>query len=107
MAGRQISVTASVGITLCPADNADPVALLNNADIAMYQAKEQGRNTFKFFTTSMHEEILSYHRIETDLKNAIAEQQFELLYQPQFGSRTIVSMPSRRCCAGTTRCAAA
>ena len=48
--GRQISVTASVGITVCPVDSADPQALLNNADIAMYQAKEQGRNTFKFFT---------------------------------------------------------
>ena len=83
--GRQISVTASVGITVCPVDSADPQALLNNADIAMYQAKEQGRNTFKFFTSSMHEEILSYHRLETDLKNAIAEQQFELVYQPQFG----------------------
>ena len=51
----------------------------------MYQAKEQGRNTFKFFTPSMHEQILSYHRLEADLKNAIADKQFELLYQPQFG----------------------
>ena len=82
--GRQVSVTASVGITLCPADNTDATALLNNADIAMYQAKEQGRNNFKFFTPSMHEEILRYHEIETDLKNAIAQQQFRLLYQPQF-----------------------
>ena len=83
--GRQVSVTASVGITVCPVDSTEPVALLNNADIAMYQAKEQGRNTFKFFTPSMHEEILSHHRIETDLKDAIARGQFELLYQPQFG----------------------
>jgi EAL domain-containing protein (putative c-di-GMP-specific phosphodiesterase class I) len=59
------------------------MALLNNADIAMYQAKEQGRNRFKFFTPSMHEEILRYHQLETDLKNALAEQQFYLLYQPQ------------------------
>jgi diguanylate cyclase (GGDEF)-like protein len=81
--GRQVSVTASVGITLYPVDNADPMALLNNADIAMYQAKEQGRNNFKFFTPSMHEEILRYHGIETDLKNALAEKQFSLLYQPQ------------------------
>ena len=43
--GRQVSVTASVGVTVCPADGKEPVALLNNADIAMYQAKEQGRNT--------------------------------------------------------------
>ncbi len=85
LAGRQVSVTTSVGITLYPVDNPDPVALLNNADIAMYQAKEQGRNTFKFFTPSMHEEILAYHSLQTDLKTALDEQQFELLYQPQFG----------------------
>jgi diguanylate cyclase (GGDEF)-like protein len=83
VAGRQVSVTASVGITVCPADGTDPVALLNNAGIAMYRAKEQGRNTAKFFAPSMHEEILSYHRLETDLKEAIEREQFELLYQPQ------------------------
>ena len=82
---RQISVTASLGITLYPTDSVDPVALLNNADIAMYQAKEQGRNTFKFFTQSMQEQLVSYHRLQTDLKTALAEQQFELFYQPQFG----------------------
>ena len=65
LGGRQLSVTASVGITLYPADNTDPMALLNNADIAMYQAKEQGRNNFKFFTPSMHEEILRYHGSRT------------------------------------------
>jgi diguanylate cyclase (GGDEF)-like protein len=81
--GRAISVTASIGITICPADSTDPVALLNNADIAMYRAKEQGRNTAKFFTPTMHEEILSYHKLETDLKDAVARSQFELLYQPQ------------------------
>jgi diguanylate cyclase (GGDEF)-like protein len=81
--GRQVSVTASVGITVCPADGKEPVALLNNADIAMYQAKDRGRNTFKFFTPTMHEEILSHHRFETDLKDAVARGQFQLLYQPQ------------------------
>jgi diguanylate cyclase (GGDEF)-like protein len=83
VAGRQVSVTVSVGITVCPSDGTDPVALLNNADIAMYQAKEEGRNTFKFFTPSMHEEILAHHRLEADLKNAILRGEFELLYQPQ------------------------
>jgi len=81
--GRQVSVTVSIGVTVCPVDSTDPVALLNNADIAMYQAKEQGRNTFKFFTPSMHEEILSHHRLETDLKDALDRGEFELLYQPQ------------------------
>ncbi len=85
LGGRLVYVTASVGITLYPVDNPDPLALLHNADIAMYQAKEQGRNNFKFFTQSMHEEILRYHALETDLKRALAEQQFRLLFQPQFG----------------------
>jgi diguanylate cyclase (GGDEF)-like protein len=84
LGGRQVAVTASAGITFYPADGTDPAALLNNADIAMYQAKEQGRNTFKFFTPSMHERILAYHRLHTDLKAALAERQFELVYQPQF-----------------------
>ncbi len=82
---RQLFVTASIGLTVFPLDNNDPMALLHNADIAMYQAKESGRNTFKFFTKSMHEEIVRYHRIETDLKNALAEGEFHLLYQPQVG----------------------
>jgi diguanylate cyclase (GGDEF)-like protein len=81
--GRRVSVTASVGITVCPTDSTEAVALLNNADIAMYQAKEQGRNAYKFFTPSMHEEILAYHRLEADLKDATAREEFELVYQPQ------------------------
>jgi diguanylate cyclase len=85
LSGRRVSVTASVGITVYPVDNADPVALLNNADIAMYQAKEQGRNNFKFFTPSMHEQLLVQHKLETDLKTALDEQHFELAYQPEFG----------------------
>ncbi len=85
LSGRQVSVTASVGITVYPVDNPDPVALLNNADIAMYQAKEQGRNSFKFFTPSMHQQLLSQHELETDLKAALEAQSFELAYQPQFG----------------------
>jgi diguanylate cyclase (GGDEF)-like protein len=85
LSGRQVPVTASVGITLYPLDTVDHVALLNNADIAMYQAKEQGRNNFKFFAPSMQEEMLAYHRLQTDLKAALAERQFELAYQPQFG----------------------
>jgi diguanylate cyclase (GGDEF)-like protein len=81
--GRQATVTVSIGVTICPADSTDPVALLNNADIAMSRAKEQGRNTFKFFTPGMHEEILSQHQMHSELKDAIARGEFELLYQPQ------------------------
>jgi diguanylate cyclase (GGDEF)-like protein len=81
--GRAVSVSASVGITVCPADGTDPVALLNNANIALHDAKEHGPSTVKFFTAAMHEEILAYNRLETDLKDALAREQFEVLYQPQ------------------------
>lgn len=80
---RQFFITASLGLTVFPYDNKDPAALLNNADIAMYQAKESGRNNFKFFTRSMHDEILRYHATEADLKTALTDNQFELVYQPQ------------------------
>ena len=81
--GRVFTITASVGITVYPSDNHDPLALLNNADIAMYQAKDLGRNNFKFFTQTMHEEIIRYHLLESDLKIALDHSQFEILYQPQ------------------------
>jgi diguanylate cyclase (GGDEF)-like protein len=81
--GQQVSVSTCVGITTCPADSSDAVALLNNALVAMREAKEQGRGTFKFFAPNVHEEILSYRRYETDLKSAMEQQQFELLYKPQ------------------------
>lgn len=82
---RQVSTTASIGITVFPNDTRDPMALLNNADMAMYQAKNDGRNNFKFFEQRMHAEIMEYHRIETDLGNALDRDEFTLVYQPQIG----------------------
>lgn len=80
---RHVSITASIGISLYPADNNDPLVLLNNADIAMYQAKESNRNSFKFFTRSMHEEIMRFHQLESDLRRALDQGELELVYQPQ------------------------
>jgi diguanylate cyclase (GGDEF)-like protein len=79
--GRQLSITASVGITVCPPDSVD--ALLSNAESALNQAKQQGKNTFKFSTPGMHEAILSSYRLEANLKAAVKNGQFVLLYQPQ------------------------
>ena len=81
--GRQLSIAVSVGITVCPPDSSDAAVLLDHAAIAMNQAKQHGQNTFKFLTPSMHEEILSYYRLEASLKSAVKQGQFELLYQPQ------------------------
>lgn len=80
---RQVSITTSVGITIYPNDTSDPMMLLNNADMALYRAKDRGRNNFKFFTQSLHEEILAYHQLESDLKKALEREEFELHYQPQ------------------------
>ena len=80
---RQLSITASVGITVCPADGTDAAALLNYAETALGQAKQQGPSTLRFFTPRMHEEILSYCRLEASLKEAVKEGLFELKYQPQ------------------------
>ncbi|MGI9329431.1 MAG: putative bifunctional diguanylate cyclase/phosphodiesterase [Gammaproteobacteria bacterium] len=81
--GREVTVTTSIGITIFPNDNSDTSTLLNNADIAMYQAKEQGRNNFKFFTEHMHEELLEYHRLEQEIREAIKNDMFSLVYQPK------------------------
>ena len=81
--GRPISVTASIGITMYPADNGSVSALLKNADIAMYQAKENGRNRLRFFTEKMHSQLIHYHRTESELREALETQQFHLVFQPK------------------------
>ena len=79
---EQIYLSASVGITFYPDDAADSDMLLKNADQAMYAAKEQGRNCFRFFTSSMHEAAQARKRLIADLRTALAERQFSLHYQP-------------------------
>ena len=81
--GREVNVTTSIGITIYPNDNSDVATLLKNADIAMYQAKEQGRNNFKFFTERMHAELLEYHRLEQEIRDAISNEMFTLVFQPK------------------------
>ena len=81
--GREVTMTTSIGITIYPNDNSDVATLLKNADIAMYQAKDQGRNNFKFFTERMHAELLEYHRLEHEIRHAIACERFTLVYQPK------------------------
>ncbi|MDH5276685.1 MAG: GGDEF domain-containing phosphodiesterase, partial [Gammaproteobacteria bacterium] len=87
IADRQLSITTSIGITMYPSDNPDTQMLLKNADIAMYQAKEDGRNNFKFFHEQMHADLVGYHELERDIREAIAEGQFHLVYQPKVNAR--------------------
>ncbi len=86
--GHQVKVTTSIGITFYPADNNDTMRLLKNADIAMYQAKDSGRNNFKFFTERMHTELLEYHDLERDIAEALRKRGFRLVFQPKVNLRS-------------------
>ncbi|TMG76604.1 MAG: EAL domain-containing protein, partial [Betaproteobacteria bacterium] len=85
-------VSASVGIALFPADGDDPEALVTNADTAMYRAKEQGRNTYQYFTREMNERALARVQMEAALRRAIERREFLLHYQPK------VDLESRLIC---------
>ena len=82
--GREIAVSASIGVALYPDDARELTALLKNADIAMYQAKVNGRNSTRFFTESMQDELLHYNQLTSELRVAIASDQLFLEYQPKF-----------------------
>jgi diguanylate cyclase (GGDEF)-like protein len=86
--GRHISLTASIGISTYPANGTDLATLVKNADIAMYQAKEQGRNNYQFYAASL--DTLSLQRLdfETRLRNALANDEFILHYQPVINLET-------------------
>ncbi len=80
--GHQNVTGASIGIALAPADGATSEELLKNADIALYRAKDDGRNKFCFFEPSMDIRLRARHALERDLRNALACNEFELFYQP-------------------------
>jgi two-component system CheB/CheR fusion protein len=86
--GKQVFTTASIGISLYPEDGIDSQTLLKNADIAMYRAKERGKNNFQFFTGELR--TLSHDRMYliNDLRQALAGNAFHLVYQPQLDMQT-------------------
>lgn len=81
--GHEVTVTASIGITVYPddADNAD--TLIKYADTAMYQAKQAGRDTSRYFTAEMNTEMVTRLELETALRRAIENSEFVLHYQPK------------------------
>jgi diguanylate cyclase (GGDEF)-like protein/PAS domain S-box-containing protein len=83
LAGREIYISASLGIGIYPSNGMDPVTLLKNADTAMYRAKESGRNTFEFYVPQMNERAVERLRIETELRGALERGEFLLHYQPK------------------------
>jgi diguanylate cyclase (GGDEF)-like protein/PAS domain S-box-containing protein len=80
--GQEHFVTASVGITLFPDDGTDSHELLRNADLAMYQAKERGRNGYAFFTQEINEKLQRRMAIEGQLRKALGNNELLLHYQP-------------------------
>lgn len=76
-------ISSSIGISIFPDDGYNIEVLVKNADVAMYQAKEAGRNTYKFYTEQMTEELLSKMFIKNELEKAIKNDEFVLHYQPQ------------------------
>ena len=77
------SISTSIGIALCPDDATDREALLTHADTALYRAKTEGGNTYRFFEASMGAEVRERRLLEHDLRLAIARNELRLAYQPQ------------------------
>ena len=82
VAQREFHMTASVGITLYPFDDSNSSHLLRNADIAMYRAKEAGRNTYQFYTAEMTAKASERLTLKNDLQRALKQHEFSLVYQP-------------------------
>ncbi|MBK9607159.1 MAG: EAL domain-containing protein [Betaproteobacteria bacterium] len=79
--GREFRVTASVGISVYPQDGQDEQTLTKNADIAMYQAKEDGKNNFRFYSDALNANTLERLTLESSLRHALEHNEFELHYQ--------------------------
>ena len=93
VAGTEVHVGVSIGVAFAPQDATTPDELLRCADIALYQAKTDGRGAFRFFASEMNERIVRRRTLETDLRGAIERGEFVLHYQPRFeaGAMTIRS----------------
>ena len=78
-----IKISSSVGIAFYPKDGADIVTLMKNSDIAMYEAKNNGRSQYHFFTQELNQRVQDTIRLDKDMKEALKNDEFELYYQPK------------------------
>jgi len=81
--GREVILTASIGISLSPRDSEEGPTLLRDADIAMYRAKKNDRNTFAFYSQEMNRQIIKALELEGELRQALEHREFCLYYQPK------------------------
>ena len=86
--GREVSVTSTVGVSVFPDDGADYLVLLRNADMALYEAKEAGRDTFRRFARSMNTKVSERHTTEQEMRIALRDGQFYIEYQPVIDLQT-------------------
>ena len=85
---HEVFTTGSIGVAVYPMDGEDVHALLKNADIAMYKAKELDKNNYQFFSTEMNVQIMERIMLEASLRRALAGSEFFLVYQPQIEVNT-------------------
>ncbi|MBA3027175.1 MAG: EAL domain-containing protein, partial [Sulfurimonas sp.] len=86
--GRELFTGVSIGISVYPDDSENYIELVKYADTAMYHVKESGKNDFQFYTESMNEKMTSRMKIQSNLRNAILNNEFFLEYQPKINLET-------------------
>ena len=92
LGGFEVNIGTSVGIAMAPEHGTEPEELLKSADLALYTAKTQGRSDYRIYQPGMLEDATSQQLAESELRDAIAEEQFELHYQP------VVDVATRQIC---------
>jgi diguanylate cyclase (GGDEF)-like protein/PAS domain S-box-containing protein len=88
MGTQKITMTTSMGIGVFPRDGADVETIMKNAELALYQAKARGKNNYAFFTEELNTMAVERMRMETDLRNALLNEELVLYYQPQISMLT-------------------
>lgn len=86
--GHQLNITASIGISIYPDDGEDIGTLIKHAEVALYQAKDDGRNGCKFFNGQMNANTLEHLRLQGQLREALRRSEFRMHYQPQMNILT-------------------
>ena len=86
--GEEMFISPSIGISMFPADGEDQETLLKNADIAMYRVKEEGKNSFQFFTQEMNSKVSRKSKLAIGLRKGLEHDEFSIQYQPQIDLKT-------------------